>query len=77
MNQALSKSQFKPRVLEHLRRVEESGEPLIVTDHGRPVVEVRRYVPPGMDPLERLRGSVKRYQDPLEPVGEDDWDAAQ
>lgn len=73
MNTRISKSQFKPRVLELLRQVEQSGEPLVVTDHGRPVIEVRRYAPSDRDPLERLRGSVKRYEGPFDPVGEDDW----
>ena len=36
----LSKSQFKPQVLAYLREVEEAGEELIITDHGRPVVKI-------------------------------------
>ena len=35
-----SKSQFKPQVLAYLRQVEETGEPLTITDHGRPVVKI-------------------------------------
>jgi antitoxin (DNA-binding transcriptional repressor) of toxin-antitoxin stability system len=76
MEMKISKSWFKPRVLEYLRQVEHSGEPIIVTDHGRPVIEVRRYVARDHDPLERLHGSVRRYEEPFEPVGESDWDAA-
>lgn len=71
----LSKSQFKPRVLEYLREVQQTGRSIVITDHGRPVVEVRRYLPEGSDPLERLRGSVRRYEAPFEPVGEEDWEA--
>lgn len=77
MNHELSKSQFKPRVLELLREVERTGEPLIVTDHGQPVIEIRRYTPPHNDPLARLRCSVKRYDDPFAPVGEAAWEAGQ
>ncbi|TVR12273.1 MAG: type II toxin-antitoxin system Phd/YefM family antitoxin [Planctomycetota bacterium] len=40
MTKTLSKSQFKPRMLALLREVEESGEALILTDHGRPVVKI-------------------------------------
>lgn len=40
MEKTLSKSQFKPRMLALLREVEESGETLILTDHGRPVVKI-------------------------------------
>ncbi len=48
---------------------------MIVTDHGKPVLEVRRYDNSSLTPLEELRGSVLRYDDPMEPVGEDDWEA--
>ena len=38
---AVSKSRLKARMLEYFREVERTGEPLIVTDHGREVLEVR------------------------------------
>ena len=49
----------------------------MVTDHGRPTLEVRPYRParPDADPLGQLRGSVLRFDEPFEPVGENDWDA--
>lgn len=72
----VSKSQFKAKALEFFRRVETSGEPVVVTDRGQPVLEVRRYAPPARDPLAVLRGSVLRYDRPTEPVAEDDWEAA-
>ncbi len=72
----ISKSQFKARALELFRQVEISGEPIIVTDHGEPTVEIRRYAAPSRDPLDRLRGSVIRYDRPTDPVGDDDWEAA-
>jgi antitoxin (DNA-binding transcriptional repressor) of toxin-antitoxin stability system len=72
----ISKSQFKAKALEYFRQIEASGEPLVVTDHGEPKLEVRRYQPQDRDPLARLRGSVLRYADPLAPVGDEDWDAA-
>ena len=34
------KSKLKARLLEILREVEESGQQLIVTDHGRPVLRI-------------------------------------
>jgi antitoxin (DNA-binding transcriptional repressor) of toxin-antitoxin stability system len=73
----VSKSRFKARALELFRQVETSGEPLVVTDHGRPTLEVRPYRPaqPAADPLEELRGSVLRFDDPFAPVGENDWEA--
>ncbi len=73
----VSKSRFKAQALELFRQVEASGEPLVVTDHGRPTLEVRPYRParPDADPLGQLRGSVLRFDDPFAPVGENDWEA--
>ena len=75
MPQSVSKSQFKPHSLEYLRRIEQTGEELIITDHGRPVLKVSPYVD---DPEARFRGlrnTVLRYDDPTGPVGLDDWEA--
>ena len=71
----VSKSQFKARALEIFRQVEASGESIIVTDKGRPAIEVRRFKKDKRSPLERLRGSVIELTDPFEPVAEDDWEA--
>lgn len=70
----VSKTEFKAKALEYLRQVEASGESLIITDKGRPAVEVRRYRGNKRSPLERLRGSVIEYKEPLEPVGLEDWE---
>ena len=40
MTATLSKTQFKPRMLALLRQVEETGEDLILTDRGVPVVKI-------------------------------------
>ena len=48
---------------------------MIVTDHGKPVLEIRRYDNSALTPLEELRGSVLFCEDPFEPIGEDDWEA--
>jgi antitoxin (DNA-binding transcriptional repressor) of toxin-antitoxin stability system len=37
----ISKGKLKSKMLEYFREVERTGEPLIVTDHGRHVLEVR------------------------------------
>ncbi|MFL9866969.1 type II toxin-antitoxin system Phd/YefM family antitoxin [Paraburkholderia fungorum] len=73
----VSKSEFKAKALELFRQVEASGESLIVTDHGRPALEVRPYRGVERSPLDVLRGSVVRYDNPIAPVGEDDWEATQ
>ena len=74
MAEAVSKSQFKAKALEFFRQVEASGEPIVITDNGRPTLEIRRYQQRTQDPLEILRGSVLRYENPTEPVSDDDWD---
>jgi antitoxin (DNA-binding transcriptional repressor) of toxin-antitoxin stability system len=74
----VSKSQFKAHALELFRSIEASGEPLVITDHGRPTLEVRPYRPSDQqarDPLSQLRGTVLRYEDPLAPVAEGEWEA--
>jgi prevent-host-death family protein len=69
----IQKSDFKARALELFRLVE-SGESFMVTDRGKPVAMVTpiRKDPTGLD---SLRGSVTFYERPLDPVGEEDWEA--
>ncbi|WP_309086224.1 type II toxin-antitoxin system Phd/YefM family antitoxin [Chelativorans sp.] len=73
----VSKSQFKAKALEYFRQVEASGEPLIVTDHGKPTLEIRPVSEkPKHDPFELLKGSILRYERPFHPaIDEDAWDA--
>lgn len=75
MPQAVSKSQFKPHSLEYFRRIEQTGEELIITDHGRPVLKVVPYVGDPEAAFKGLRNTVLRYDDPTLPAGTDDWDA--
>ena len=72
MDLQVSKSQFKAKALEYFRQVEAGGKPVIVTDHGKPKLEIRPYQPRDRDPLEILRGSLVRYNAPTEPVAEDE-----
>ncbi|MDG1819576.1 MAG: type II toxin-antitoxin system Phd/YefM family antitoxin [Porticoccaceae bacterium] len=74
--QHLSKSQFKPKALEIMRSVEQGGEPIIITDHGKPVLELKAYVSNDIDPIELLKGSVVEFIDPFEPIAEDEWESA-
>ena len=74
----VSKSQFKARALALFREIETSGEPLVITDHGRPALEVRPYraLPSeAADPLGALHGSVTHYDQPFEPIAQGDWEA--
>ena len=78
MVQTVSKSQFKPHALEYFRKVQETGEELVLTDHGKPVLKISPYQP-GPEAkaagARRLRGAVARYDAPFEPVGLEDWEA--
>jgi antitoxin (DNA-binding transcriptional repressor) of toxin-antitoxin stability system len=71
----VSKSEFKAKALELFRQIELHGHSLIVTDHGKPVLEVRPYQARDQNPLEMLRNSVIRFDNATEPVGDEDWEA--
>ena len=72
----LSKSQFKPKALEIMRAIEQGGESIVITDHGKPVLELKAYISNDIDPIERLKGSVVEFLEPFEPISEDDWESA-
>jgi prevent-host-death family protein len=75
MSQVVSKSQFKPHSLEYFRKIEQTGEELVITDHGRPVLKVIPYVADPEECFRGLRHTVLYYDDPLEPVGVEGWEA--
>lgn len=75
MLQTISKSQFKPQVLEYLREVEKLNKPLIITHAGKPVVKVIPYSETAKDVLQALRGTVIEYKQPTKPVAEKEWEA--
>jgi antitoxin (DNA-binding transcriptional repressor) of toxin-antitoxin stability system len=43
MAQTISKSKFKPRALEYFRKIQETGEELVLTDHGKPVLKITAF----------------------------------
>jgi antitoxin (DNA-binding transcriptional repressor) of toxin-antitoxin stability system len=74
----VSKSQFKAQALALFREIETTGEAVVITDHGRPALEVRPYRPAAagsISPLQALRGSVSHYEAPFDPVDEREWEA--
>jgi len=71
-----SKSVFKARALEFCQKIESTGESLVLTDHGRPVLEVRPYEENEVDPLDSLRRLVVRYERPTDPAADDEWESA-
>lgn len=71
----VSKAEFKTRALEFFRQVEMTGEPLVVTDRGKPSLEIRPYHEEDRDALSQLQGSVLRFEQPFLPIGDDLWEA--
>jgi prevent-host-death family protein len=70
----ISKSALKAKLLEYLRRVEETGEDLVVTDNGHPVVKISalRAKISAADAFARVRGRVVYREDIMEPTT-DEW----
>ena len=59
--------------------VEERGEPLVITDHGRDAVRIEPVTDGSTDFRAggSLEGTIRRYVAPEEPVDMDQWDALQ
>jgi antitoxin (DNA-binding transcriptional repressor) of toxin-antitoxin stability system len=72
----ISKTEFKAHALEVLRDIEQSGKPRIITDRGRPTLEIRKLRQQEVTPLEVLKGTVVKYTAATEPVADDDWENA-
>jgi prevent-host-death family protein len=72
----ISKSRFKARALEIFREVERTGQPVIITDRGKPVLKLIPYRDDPAAALRALRDTVVRYDAPTKPVGEDDWEGS-
>ena len=66
MERRISKAVFKTKACELFRQVEMLGEKVIVTDHGKPTIEIRRYIDGSKTPLDVLRAGIARF-DPDAP----------
>ena len=75
MAYVISKSKFKPQALKYFRRIEKTGEEIIITDHAKPVIKITPYRDEPKVILRELRNSIEFYNDPLEPVAKNDWEA--
>lgn len=73
-NTKVSKSRFKAEALELFRQVEKTGQPIVITDRGVPVLKVMPYEEDQGAILGSLRGTLIEYSDPFEPVGLEDWE---
>lgn len=82
----VSKGRLKAKMLAYFREVEASGESLIVTDHGREVLEVRPILPKSVSTAEVLNAyrsgrhhgiSIPDEEVLIAPVDLDEWEALQ
>lgn len=69
----VSNSALKAKMLEYFRRVEETGEELIVTDDNQPVI---RIVPipkrvPAATLFADVRGRIVYHEEPLTPTSQE------
>lgn len=79
----VSKGKLKAKMLEYFREVEATGEPLVVTDRGREVLEIRPIaVKKKMTTAEVLAKyraggppvKISSEKDLMEPVDVDEWE---
>lgn len=75
MSQTVSATAFAAQALELLHQVARTGEEVVVTEHGAPVVKLVPCQPDIEEALRSLRGTVLRYDDPTEPVAVEDWES--
>jgi prevent-host-death family protein len=74
---SVSKSRFKAQALELFREVERTGQPIIITDRGTPVLKVTPYREDPDAALRVLRETVVKYDAPTQPVADEDWESAE
>ncbi len=72
----ISKTELKAHALEVFRDIEQSGIPRIITDRGRPTLEIRKVRQNNLQPLHVLKGTIVKFEAATTPVAEDDWDIA-
>tara|TARA_Y100001934_G_scaffold246651_1_gene305882 strand:- start:727 stop:960 length:234 start_codon:yes stop_codon:yes gene_type:complete len=71
----VSKSELKARMLEYFREVEKTGEPLVVTDHRKPVLQVTPLArqEPVAEVFADLRGQLNATEAAVLAPTTDEW----
>lgn len=69
--------EFKSKLSELLNQISESGEPVFITKHGKIVAKLMPCDEQSAweEIADLMKGSVKKYDKPTEPVGLDDWES--
>jgi len=68
-------TEFKAHCLALLEEVRETRQHLLVTRHGKPVVEISPYVPKNTGAVNPLKGSIVFQGDLVSPLDER-WDSS-
>jgi prevent-host-death family protein len=70
----VSKNALKAKMFEYFRRIEETGEELVVTDNNRPVLRIVpiRHRAGASDLFADVRGRVIYHEDILAPITDED-----
>ena len=76
MPHEISKSAFKAHALEVMRGIEQTGEDVVITAHGKRSLVIKQYQDNAISPLEKLKGTVVSFDEPTAPICEDDWELA-
>jgi len=72
----ISKTEFKSHALEIFREIEQNGQSRIITDRGKPTLEIKKLRQRAASPLEILKDTVIKFETATDPVGDDDWENA-
>lgn len=72
MKNEISKSRLKAQALEFFKEIAATEASMIITDHGKPTLEARRFR--DRKPLDILQGPVIRYAGATRPVADDEWE---
>lgn len=72
----VSKAQIKAKLLEYFRRVEETGEELIVTDRNHPVLRIVPYKArrTALEAFGELRGKARLREASVLATTTDEWE---
>jgi prevent-host-death family protein len=73
--QTIKASEFKAKCLALMDEVALTGEPIRVTKHGKPIVELRPLkAEKPKSPFGWHKGLIKEHGDIMEPIDVDEWD---
>lgn len=73
----VSVSSFKVACLEWIRKVQQTGQPLLITRRGEPVAQLTPPPPPALEGswLGSERGTGQILGDLLSPLDDEEWEA--